>query len=318
VKGGRRASDRAAERAGERAGEPPPAPPKDALDHAIEGFLAVCRVERGLADNTLEAYHRDLSSLRRFLYHQGRTAPDQVLPEDLSLWMVNLTDQGLGASSRARHRVSMRRLFRFLLEESIIERDPAALIEAPRSRRPLPSVLSEAQVEALLATPDRTGRTGLRDAAMLELLYATGLRVSELVRLPVAALHDGWLIVRGKGGKERLVPFGDRAAIAVHAWRDARSDSESPWLFLSREGKPMSRQNFWNRLRRYALQAGIRGKVSPHVLRHAFATHLLAHGADLRAVQAMLGHADISTTEIYTHVANERLRQLHAAHHPRG
>ncbi|RME23358.1 MAG: site-specific tyrosine recombinase XerD [Deltaproteobacteria bacterium] len=288
------------------------------IDHAIEGFLNVCRVERGLADNTLESYHRDLSDLRRFLVARGIRDPRQVESEHLSDWMLSLADRGLAASSRARHRVSMRRLFRYLLDEGIIEQDPAARIDAPTTRRPLPTVLSEAQVEAILAAPDRSTPLGLRDAAMIELLYATGLRVSELVGLPRRAVHDGWLVVQGKGGKERLVPYGDRAALALRAWLDSREDRENPWVFVTGRGRPMTRQNFWARLRRYAVQAGVRARVTPHVLRHAFATHLLTHGADLRAVQAMLGHADISTTEIYTHVANERLRQLHAAHHPRG
>ncbi len=303
---------------------PPDGVEDTALAYAVEGFLAVCRVERGLADHTLEAYHRDLDGLLRFLHGRGRTDPQQVDSDDLADWMVWLTDQGLAASTRARHRVSMRQFFRYMLEEGLIEHDPAPLVQAPSTRRALPTVLTEAQVEALLSAPDTTTPIGLRDAAMLELLYATGLRVSELVRLERRALHDGWLVVRGKGGKERLVPFGDRAARALmvyREWRDdaqARTDASDRWLFLSSRGRPMTRQNFWARVKRYALVAGVRGKVSPHVLRHAFATHLLTHGADLRAVQAMLGHADISTTEIYTHVANERLRQLHAAHHPRG
>lgn len=293
-------------------------PADDPLAWAVDGFLASCRVERGLADNTLEAYHRDLLDLRAFLHRRGRSRPDQVQPEDLAAWMVALADRGLAASSRARHRVAARRLFRFLLDEGLVPTDPTTLLEAPRRRRHLPAVLSEAQVEALLAAPPRESWAGCRDRAMLELLYATGLRVSELVKLPRSARHDGYLVVRGKGGKERLVPYGDRAAAALDAWQDRRGDPDSPWAFVNNRGRPMTRQNFWERLRRYALQAGVRGKVSPHVLRHAFATHLLAHGADLRAVQAMLGHADISTTEIYTHVANERLRQLHAMHHPRG
>lgn len=288
------------------------------LDHAIEGFLAVCRVERGLADNTLEAYHRDLGSLRRFLVQRGVDRPDRVASADLAAWMVDLADRGLAASTRARHRVAMRRLFSFLVAERLLQDDPATIIDAPRTGRPLPAVLTEAQVTALLSAPDRSTWAGARDAAMLELLYATGLRVTELVRLPKSARHDGFLVVRGKGGKERLVPYGDQADAALDAWLRRREDQDSPWIFVSNRGRPMSRQNFWQRLRRYALVAGMRGKVSPHVLRHAFATHLLTHGADLRAVQAMLGHADISTTEIYTHIANERLRQLHAAHHPRG
>ncbi|MCB9778074.1 MAG: site-specific tyrosine recombinase XerD [Alphaproteobacteria bacterium] len=288
--------------------------------HAIEGFLATCRVERGLADNTLVAYHRDLSDLRAFLAARRVHAPADVRPGDLADWMVDLTDRGLAASTRARHRVAMRRLFAWLVAEAILQEDPARLVDAPRTRRSLPVVLSEPQVDALLAAPDRSTPLGLRDAAMLELLYATGLRVSELVGLREDQVHDGYVIVRGKGGKERLVPYGDRARRALRRWRDERTDSDDlrrP-VFPARGGRPMSRQNFWQRIRHYALAAGVRGKVSPHVLRHAFATHLLTHGADLRAVQAMLGHADVSTTEIYTHVANERLRQLHAAHHPRG
>jgi len=289
-----------------------------ALDHAIEGFLSVCRVERGLADNTLESYHRDLSDLRRFLVGRGRQRPQDVDSGDLADWMLSLADRGLAASTRARHRVSMRQLFRYLLEEGIIDQDPAPLVDAPPRRRPLPSVLTEAQVDAILAAPDRSTPLGLRDAAMIELLYATGLRVTELVTLRRRALHDGWLVVRGKGGKERLVPYGDRAAQALRAWLDSREDDDNPWVFVTGRRRPMTRQNFWARLRRYAVQADVRARVTPHVLRHAFATHLLTHGADLRAVQAMLGHADISTTEIYTHIANERLRQIHAAHHPRG
>ncbi|NOY26408.1 MAG: site-specific tyrosine recombinase XerD, partial [Oligoflexia bacterium] len=266
------------------------------IDAAIDGLLAVCRVERGLADNTLEAYHRDLADLRRFLQRRGISAPAQVRRQDIAAWMVDLADRGLAASTRARHRVAMRQLFVFLVAEGLIDTDPSTNIDAPRTRRPLPVVLSQAQVEALLAAPDIKTRIGSRDGAMIELLYATGLRVSELVGLPKRAIHDGYLLVRGKGGKERLVPYGDQAAASLARWGRIRGDTTSPWLFVNNRGRPMTRQNFWLRLRHYARAAGVRGKVSPHVLRHAFATHLLAHGADLRAVQAMLGHADISTT----------------------
>jgi integrase/recombinase XerD len=287
------------------------------MEAAVDGFLAWCRAEKGLTENTLDGYARDLDRLRAFLAARGIAQPSEVQRTDLSDWMVALHDRGLARSSIARHRVAMRQLFRFLIFERLLEHDPSALIRAPKLPQRLPGTLSEAEVGRLLAAPDRTTAIGQRDAAMIELLYATGLRVSELVGLRRAHWHDGWIIVRGKGGKERLVPYGDRAGALVTALVAARSD-DSPFVFLNNRGTAMSRQNFWVRIKYYARVADIRNKVSPHTLRHAFATHLLIHGADLRSVQAMLGHADISTTEIYTHVAKERLRRLHAEHHPRG
>ena len=211
----------------------------------------------------------------------------------------------------------MRQLFKFLVDEGLLETSPAELISAPRTPRRLPGTLNESEVTAILAAPDRSQPLGLRDAAMIELLYATGLRVSELVGLRSDQWHDGWIIVTGKGGKDRLVPYGDQAKAAVERYLRARN-KPSAHLFLSVRGTPMTRQNFWARLKAHVRTAGVRRNVSPHTLRHAFATHLLENGADLRAVQAMLGHADISTTEIYTHVARERLRALHETHHPRG
>jgi integrase/recombinase XerD len=287
------------------------------FDHAVESFLAAGRVERALARNTLEAYHRDLSDLSRFLHANGVDAAETVQHTDLAAWMGSLSERGLSARSIARHRVAMRQLFRFLHREQLIPADPSELIEGPRIGRRLPETLSEAEVDALLKAPDPTTALGVRDAAMLELLYATGLRASELVGLRRENWHDGWLLVRGKGGKERLVPYGDSAHVSVHRYLATRDD-HTPWLFVTARNKPMTRQNFWERLKRYALVAGIRRSISPHKLRHAFATHLLNHGADLRAVQLMLGHADISTTEIYTHVAKERLRAIHEKAHPRG
>jgi integrase/recombinase XerD len=287
------------------------------MDAAIDGFLAWCRAEKGLSENTLDAYDRDLYSLRMFLSGKNIVQPQGVNSAALSEWIRSLGERGLAKSSIARHRAAMRQLFQFLLNERILEGDPSALIRSPKLPKRLPGTLSEAEVTRLLAAPDQSTAIGRRDAAMLELLYATGMRVSELVGLKRSQWHKGWIIVRGKGGKERLVPFGDKAGAMVVSLLSARED-DSPFVFLNNRGTGMTRQNFWVRVKYYAKVARIRNKVSPHTLRHAFATHLLIHGADLRSVQAMLGHADISTTEIYTHVARARLRQLHAEHHPRG
>ncbi len=309
-------------RGGETGREPPSAVSE--LDLAVDGFLDWCRVERGLARNTLEAYARDLQGLRTFLAEHGIGDPDRVSRADLSDWMLWLANQGLSPRSVARHRVAARQLFRYLLEEGLIAENPTDLLDGPRSRRELPETLSEAQVERLLSAPDRATPLGLRDAAMLELLYATGLRVSELVSLRLSAVHDGWLVVRGKGSKERIVPYGDQAGVVLGQYLRSREELGSvavraadPWVFPARAGRPMTRQNFWERITLHARTAGL-PHVYPHRLRHAFATHLLAHGADLRALQMMLGHADISTTEIYTHVATERLKRMHEAAHPRG
>lgn len=306
---------------------PPPNPavlPAE-FENALEGFMFHVRVERGLSRNTLESYHLDLGRFLAWLDHQGVHRLENVDRALLRRYLLHLEQAGLSGRSAARHRTSIRQFFRFLLDERLVETNPALQVRASRPTPGLPRALSDSEVESLLAAPDPTHTLGLRDAAMLQLLYATGLRVSELVGLPLAALHldAGYLVVRGKGSKERLVPLGERATELLVRWlRDGRPVFD-PHLacdavFPSRRGRAMTRQNFWERTRKYARSAGIRRRVSPHVLRHSFATHLLEHGADLRAVQAMLGHADVSTTEIYTHVTRERLRQLHARHHPRG
>ena len=287
------------------------------MNAAVDGYLAWCRSERGLADNTLDAYSRDLRRLKEFLHSRGARTPQDASHSLLSKWIVDLHKAGLSATSIARHRVAMRQLFKFLVDEGLLETSPAELISAPKTPRRLPGTLNEAEVSAILAAPDRSQPLGLRDAAMIELLYATGLRVSELVGLRADQWHDGWVIVTGKGGKDRLVPYGDQAGLIVQRYLQGRT-KPSVSMFLSIRGTAMTRQNFWARLKAHVRTAGVRRNVSPHTLRHAFATHLLEHGADLRAVQAMLGHADISTTEIYTHVARERLRHLHGEHHPRG
>ena len=296
------------------------------LEHALEGFLAHLRVERGLSSNTVENYHRDLRRLCEWVSetHDIGT-PGDITRELLGAYMGELVDAGLASASVARHRVSMRQWFKFLNAEGVIDENPSVLIEGPRIGRRLPTVLTLDEVSQLLDAPDQTTDIGARDAAMLELLYATGLRVSELVNLPLSGLYleQGYLRVRGKGGKERLVPIGARATQRVRAYiagarRNVDKSGRTAALFLARHGRAMSRQGFWKRLKYYARAIGIRREISPHKLRHSFATHLLEHGADLRAVQAMLGHADISTTQIYTHVARERLKGIHQTAHPRG
>lgn len=295
------------------------------LDDAIEGFLYHLRVERHVSKHTVAAYRHDLLRFARWLDELGVSNIRGIGREHVVDHMVTLEGQGLGLRTIARSRSAIRALFKFLVRDGILSDDPTLLVQTPRFTSPLPTVLSARQVEALLAAPDLDEPLGLRDAAMIELLYATGLRVTELVTLRRHQLDAtvGIVKVRGKGDKERLVPVGDRALALLRRYTaDARPrldpGAAAPELFVGRRGKGMTRQNFWQRLGRHARQAGIRGKVSPHVLRHSFATHLLEHGADLRSVQAMLGHSDISTTQIYTHVTRARLQALHARHHPRG
>ncbi|MFH1469389.1 MAG: site-specific tyrosine recombinase XerD [Pseudomonadota bacterium] len=300
-------------------------PISPALDQAIEGFLGQARVERALSVNTLEAYHADLTRFAAWASAQGLDTPACVSRDDIARYLGVLLDGGLSRRSLARHRVSIRQLFRFLFMEGLLPEDPASLVEAPLPSRSLPRVLSLDEVDKLLAAPDDGTVLGLRDAAMLQLLYATGLRVSELVSLPLSALNlrNGYLIVRGKGGRERMVPTGERAVALIERWlRDGRPELDPQGrcraVFPSQRGRAMTRQTFWHRIHLHARVAGLRQVVTPHLLRHSFATHLLEHGADLRVVQALLGHADIATTEIYTHVARERLQHLHRLHHPRG
>jgi integrase/recombinase XerD len=295
------------------------------VENAIEGYLSWARVERGLADNTLENYSRDLAQLRGWLTDRGSPLASDVVADDLREYMKFLLSTGRSMRTAGRHRAAFRQLFKFLLAEGEIQIDPSLLIQAPRPSQRLPSVLSEVEVDALLSAPNTDLIIGERDKAMLETLYATGLRVSELVKLRRDALHlsSGYLKVLGKGGKERVVPMGDQAVRLVLQWMNngrttIDTDGKNVWVFPSPRGGALSRGAFWYRVKKYAVTAGIRKNVSPHKLRHSFATHLLAHGADLRAVQMMLGHSDISTTQIYTHVARERLRAIHSAAHPRG
>lgn len=294
------------------------------MDAAIEGFLYWLRVEKGRSEHTIAAYQHDASRFAAWLKERGVSSPGDVTAAHLSAHMGDLMAEGLGLRSIARARSSLRQLFRFLVAEHHIEADPTTIVDAPRFPAPLPVVLRADQIEALLAAPDPGTVLGLRDRAMIQLAYSAGLRVSELVNVPAHQVRAdvGLVLVRGKGSKERLIPIGEVAASWVLRWlRDGRTafdpTGRAEAMFLTRHGKAMTRQNLWERLVRYARLAGIDGKVSPHVLRHSFATHLLANGADLRALQAMLGHADITTTQIYTHVARERLKSIHAEFHPR-
>lgn len=292
------------------------------MDRYLDLFLNYLLVEKGAAANTVSAYSRDLN---RYLLFLGERAPGDIRPSDVTGFLAKLKGEGIAPRSRARALSALRMLHRFLLREGYSELNPTAIVEAPKGVRKLPSVLSGREVEALLSSTLDTGAQELRDKAMLELLYATGLRVSELVGLKLGEvnLSAGYLMTIGKGDKERLVPMGESACRATEVYlQQARGEllkeKSSPLLFLSRLGGGMSRQAFWNIIKKRALQAGVRGSISPHTLRHSFATHLLENGADLRSVQIMLGHADLSSTQIYTHVTRERMKKLHADFHPRG
>jgi len=291
---------------------------------SIDRFVDAIWIEEGLAANTLAAYRRDLSLLADWLDREHGRSLIAASETDLRQYAL-ARHAGSAAASTNRRLTVFKRFFRWAVRERLVDGDPTLKLDSARQPLRVPKTLSEGQVEALLAAPDVDMSLGLRDRAMLELLYASGLRVSELVTLKTVhvSLAEAALRVTGKGAKERLVPFGEEA----HRWIEryvgqARSEilagQASDALFVTRRGGPMTRQMFWKLLKSHALRAGIVAPLSPHTLRHAFATHLLNHGADLRAVQMLLGHADISTTTIYTHVARERLKQLHALHHPRG
>lgn len=290
----------------------------------IGEFLDALLLEDGLARNTLEAYRRDLTALAAWLASQDRGALVAARLDDLLAYVAHRHPTAR-ATSGNRRLAAFRRFYRWLVRQGRREDDPTLAIRSARQPGRFPNSLSEAQVEALLAAPDVRTPLGLRDRSMLETLYATGLRVSELVRLRTVevGLDEGVVRIVGKGDKERMVPLGAEAQRWIESYlagarRELLGRKAADALYVTRRGGPMTRQMFWTLVKRHARTAGIRAPLSPHTLRHAFATHLLNHGADLRVVQLLLGHADISTTQIYTHVARERLRQLHAEHHPRG
>jgi integrase/recombinase XerD len=294
------------------------------LEPALDLFLVHVRVEKGLSPHSVDGYGRDLRRYLDDLAAQGVAGWDEVRRDHLLAHLDHLLRRGISPRSQARALSAIRTLHRLLVSERLARIDPTEDVDGPRPSRRLPQLLDRAEVDALLAAPSRRTAAGLRDRAMLELLYATGLRVSELVGVGVNDLHleTRMLLARGKGSKERIVPVGAPAAEAVRAYlAEARpallGGRVSRDLFVTRRGRRMTRQGFWKLLDRHARDAGIRRRISPHKLRHSFATHLLAGGADLRAVQAMLGHADISTTQIYTHVDRTQLRRAYDRHHPR-
>ncbi|MDP8255944.1 MAG: site-specific tyrosine recombinase XerD [Candidatus Alcyoniella australis] len=294
------------------------------IERAMDAFLNALDVERGASRHTQEAYARDLARFAEHLDQQQIDDLSSVRWTDISGFTTRLRESGLSAASAARALSAVRGMFRMALDQGLIEGDPTALAQRPKVRRSLPRPLSEGLVERLLEAPDRATDRGLRDRAMLELMYASGLRVSELVGLKVGQinLEAGYVRPFGKGSKERIVPMGEQATAALRDYlASARArlcaGRISEALFLTRLGRAFTRQGFWKLIKNYAETAGIKEHLSPHTLRHSFATHLLEHDADLRVIQALLGHTDISTTQIYTNVARERLKAVHAAHHPR-
>jgi integrase/recombinase XerD len=297
----------------------------NSLDQLADQFINYLVVEKGLSENTVAAYSRDLVLYLEFLQSSGIS---DIARADTALvlkHLIALRNAGLGPRSRARHLVTLRGFYRFLVQQKILDANPAQIVDLPKAGLKLPDVLKVDEVLQLLEAPNPSKPLGARDAAMLELLYAAGLRVSELIKVGVADinLEAGFVRVLGKGSKERVVPIGLVAKKKIDAYLtsgrpDLLKGRPSPYLFVTRLARPMTRQGFWKLLRQYALKAGVSHKITPHTLRHSFATHLLERGADLRSVQVMLGHVDISTTQIYTHVAQERLKAVHTQFHPRG
>ena len=292
----------------------------------LDQFLDYLTVEKGSSKHTLEAYSRDLTRYLEHLHVSGAKSLQEIRPALILQYLVRLKESGLAARSRARALVAVRSFHKFLFNEGLSTENPTLQVSAPRIIPALPHSLSLIEVEVLLRAPNGDDSFSLRDRAMLEVLYATGVRVSELIALKSEDFRfdAGYLIAFGKRRKERVIPLNDSALAAVNQYREygrphlAHSDKSVPFLFLNRDGGGLTRQGFWKIIKRRALEAGISKKITPHTLRHSFATHLLENGADLRSVQAMLGHADIATTQIYTHVSRDGLRKIHQKYHPRG
>lgn len=294
------------------------------MNDLLDSFLSFLVVEKGLSENTLESYGRDLKKFLLFIESRGITSAREIRYGDILDFMTHSREEGLSATSIVRSMVSVKQFFKYLLSEKVLSEDPTAHIKTPKMKKAIPGVISLGDVESILGAPDESTPEGLRDAAMLEILYATGIRVSELIGLKLNDVNFelGFVVVYGKGSKERVVPIGDKAKDKLLLYlRDSRpallKGRESKALFVTRRGAGMTRQGFWKIIKAQALRAGVTKKISPHTLRHSFATHLLERGADLRTIQLMLGHSDISTTQIYTHVESERLKEIHKKYHPR-
>jgi integrase/recombinase XerD len=295
------------------------------MEQLLDQFLHYLIVEKGLSNNTIEAYSHGLNRFLHHLREKGVQEIRDVGKLHLRTYLLALRRKNLNAKSIVRNLVAIRTFFRFLVQEAVLESNPVEELESPKMARTLPEILTLKEIEQILEQPDLQTPLGTRDRAMLEILYATGMRVSELTQLPIQQvnLEGGYVLLYGKGSKERIVPLGSEAMKWVTVYlKTARGilskGKESPSLFINRLGKGMSRQNFWKNLKDYGRRAGLRKRITPHLLRHSFASHLLERGADLRSVQMMLGHADISTTQIYTHVTGERLKKVHKQYHPRG
>jgi len=295
------------------------------LDLLVDRYINYLLIEKGLADKTIESYSTDLSRYVASLKASGIEHAAAIDTTLIIQHLITLGQSNLSSRSRARHLISLRGFHRFLVQEKITQHDPARLVDLPKGSLKLPDVLSVEEINGILDVPDVKKPRGSRDAAMLELLYAAGLRVTELVllKVPDVNLDAGFVRVLGKGSKERIVPIGGHARDKIRTYLEVARPSllrgiTSPYLFTARAGKPMTRQGFWKLLKQYALTAGIGKTVTPHSFRHSFASHLLEGGADLRSVQLMLGHVDIATTQIYTHVARDHLRAIHKKYHPRG
>lgn len=295
------------------------------LYNLIDQYLNFLLLEKGLSPNTLESYSRDLAQYITFLKKQKLVTVSDTDTPIILKFLITLRDSGIGARSRARYLVTLRGLYKFLIKEKIIKNDPTKIISLPKTGITLPDVLSIEEIKRLLSAPDTSKPTGARDSAMIELLYAAGMRVSELIHIKLQNVNTeaGFVRIFGKGSKERVVPIGVYAGKKIENYTKTTrplllKKNNSNYLFIARAGKPMTRQGFWKLLKRYALIAQITKKTTPHTLRHSFASHLLEGGADLRSVQIMLGHVDISSTQIYTHVAQEHLKKMHTKYHPRG
>ncbi|MGD9731706.1 MAG: site-specific tyrosine recombinase XerD [Desulfamplus sp.] len=295
------------------------------LDKISDLYTKYLLLEKGVAANTLESYTRDIAGFVDFMVQNGIELIESVDITAILAWLIHLKKEGLSARSRARHLVAIRGLFKFLLQEEMINSDPVKTVDIPKTGFYLPEVMNVEEIEKLLAVPDITLPRELRNAAMLEIIYGAGLRVSELINMKVQDINfdAGFVRVFGKGSSERIVPIGSHAKQMTLEWiKTGRpqllQNITSRYLFVARAGKPMTRQGFWKIIKIYTLKSGIRRNITPHTFRHSFATHLIEGGADLRSVQTMLGHADIATTQIYTHVSKAHLLEMHKKFHPRG